>query len=376
MDASENATSSEHNKSFAHILYKRLTRSIQSVLHIQSKNGSNLGCCSSETSNRLTKSDKESMNKKKKQRKRKKTNKLNKLNSTVTEAKDIPVSINEDITEISTSKDFVSSFKDDTTISNEAISTKIVDDTLKIEPIQIENLKNDNFRVDEPNHDEIENIEAKKEYEHDEGLFVEPETGEEIHEANQSYCKSQNKYFEEENYEALLVGSSIVMDIDASLVFPTKKCFFKSICGGETIHIMEYLKENEFLIKNCKYFVLACASNDCGSLNDMNHVINMYTELAQYLKNLSPDSILICNKLIPRTYSVPSTVEEFEERRHVFNNYLEFALPLILPCKIIDHPAFEVKSNLSTLLYDGVHISLEGLPVYIHEMRQVIDSLI
>ena len=174
------------------------------------------------------------------------------------------------------------------------------------------------------------------------------------------------------DYDSCLIGSSMIKDIDSKLVFPnSKRCFFKSISGGKIKDVYNFLKNRENLLKNSKYFIVTCGSNDCDSLSDIKDVLNDYLEMALYLKNTFNTSCLIFNKLIPRTKCRYVSLLDFEKRRNCFNTFLEIIVPLtVSDCIIVDHLAFEMKTDLNDLLLDGVHISpLKGLPIYIEQIK-------
>jgi len=177
-------------------------------------------------------------------------------------------------------------------------------------------------------------------------------------------------------YQTCLIGSSMVKHIDVKLLFPDKNCLFKSISGGRINDIINYLKANEKLLINSKCFVVTCGSNDCDSLSELKDVVSHYFELAQYLKNTFNKASFVFNKLIPRTKCRYVSILEFEKRRICFNNFLEYTLPLIVPCQIVEHLAFDSKTELSNLLLDGVHISpLRGLPLYIEQIKKALQNI-
>ena len=173
------------------------------------------------------------------------------------------------------------------------------------------------------------------------------------------------------DYEACLIGSSMIKSIDPKQIFPDKRCHFKSISGGKIKDVHNYLKNNANLLKNSQYFIVTCGSNDCDSLNNINDVLNDYLELAEYLKNtFNTSSCFIFNKLIPRTKCRYVSLLEFEKRRTCFNNFLEVYVPLTVSCIIVDHLAFEIKTGLNDLILDGVHISpFKGLPIYVEQIK-------
>lgn len=174
-------------------------------------------------------------------------------------------------------------------------------------------------------------------------------------------------------YEACLIGSSMIKHINSKEIFPNQKCYFNSISGGKIKDILASLKSNEQLLKNASCFVVTCGSNDCDSLNDMKTVINDYLDLAQYLHSTHKGSKFIFNKLIPRSKCRYVSLIEFEKRRVCFNEFLEITLPLIVPCKIVDHKSFENKTHLNDLLTDGVHISpVRGLPLYVEQIKKAL----
>ena len=178
------------------------------------------------------------------------------------------------------------------------------------------------------------------------------------------------------SYDVCLIGTSMIKNINANEIFSNKKCYFKSISGGKIKDILLNLKSNENLLKNSKCFLITCGSNDVDSLNDMKTTINDFLELAQYLHSTYESSQFIFNKLIPRTKCRYVSLIDFDKRRICFNDFLQFTLPLIVPCKIVEHESFENKTLLNDLLADGVHISpSRGLPLYVDEIKKVLFNL-
>ena len=178
-------------------------------------------------------------------------------------------------------------------------------------------------------------------------------------------------------YDLCLIGTSMVKNIETNKLLPNKRCFFKSISGGCIRDVWNALKSREALLRGCKIFVITCGSNDCDSTRDLKTTINDFLELAQYLSKLYPDSKLIFNKLIPRTKTRYTQIEEFEKRRICFNNFLESTLTLLVPSVIVTHEKFESVHDLDMLLVDGVHMNpLHGVPIYIENIKKTIENLV
>ncbi len=168
----------------------------------------------------------------------------------------------------------------------------------------------------------------------------------------------------------------MIRNIHPNEIFPNKKCFYKSISGGRINDVANYLKLNESWLMNCKLFLVTCGSNDCDSFKSLSEVIQDYLNLAQYLSAKYPKSRLLFNKLVPRTKTRYTNLNDFEKRRLCFNEFLESALPLLLPCTIISHEEFEQTSSyLEQLLCDGVHLSLsKGVPLYTQKLKQKVNQ--
>ncbi|CAF0936137.1 unnamed protein product [Brachionus calyciflorus] len=176
-------------------------------------------------------------------------------------------------------------------------------------------------------------------------------------------------------FEAALIGTSMVKHIDPSKIFEDKKCFFKSISGGRISDIIEFVKKREGFFSQCKYICITCGSNDCDSYNEIKQTIDRYLELAQYLHKTYPESLLIFNQLIPRTKTKYVDLDLFEKRRVCFNDFLNTTLRILIPCEIVEHKSFEDKSQLETLLIDGVHMTpIKGVPIYIDDIKNYLRS--
>jgi hypothetical protein len=179
----------------------------------------------------------------------------------------------------------------------------------------------------------------------------------------------------DQSYDALLIGTSMINNIDVNDFFPDLKCLFKSINGGKTTDILEYLKKNEDILKSTKYFIITCGSNDVDSLMKLSDIMLDHLQLVRYLENDFKDAQIIFNKLIPRIKCRHVTQSDFEKRRSCFNKYLEI-LPFVLKCQIVEHLDFEADAwKLAYLLADGVHISTKGLPIYTKNISNAINKI-
>jgi hypothetical protein len=175
--------------------------------------------------------------------------------------------------------------------------------------------------------------------------------------------------------EVCMIGSSMIHPINIKNLFPDRVCMFKCILGGYTRDCYEFIKRKKDKLKNCKCFILVCASNDCDSLTNMSYLITEYLNFALYLHDNFPNAKLLFSKLVPRLISANVTIQEFEQRRVLFNDFLHGTLPNILPCTIITHSKFENKERLMELLYDGVHFSDKAVPIYEKKLKKVIASI-
>lgn len=178
-------------------------------------------------------------------------------------------------------------------------------------------------------------------------------------------------------FEACLIGTSMIKHIDTNKLFANRKCFFKSISGGQIKDVLEFIKKREGFFDNCKFIVLTCGSNDCDSYKEIKININDMLELAEYVSKMYPKAKLVINQLIPRLKTKFIHLEDFEKKRVLFNNFLNDTVSLMIPnCVIVKHPAFEVKSELESFLLDGVHMSpLRGVPIYIEEIKNNLKGL-
>ena len=166
----------------------------------------------------------------------------------------------------------------------------------------------------------------------------------------------------------------MINNIDVTKFFPNLKCLFKSINGGKTADILEYLKNNEPILKASKYFIITCGSNDVDSLMKITDAISDHLLLVKYFENKFKDAKFIFNKLIPRTKCRHVTLSDFEKRRNCFNKYME-SLPLAIDCELVEHLEFETDAwKLAYLLADGVHMSPKGLPIYIKNIMDTIKK--
>ena len=176
--------------------------------------------------------------------------------------------------------------------------------------------------------------------------------------------------------EACIIGSSMIRPLNVNKLFPNRRCLFKCILGGLTRDCFDYIKRKTELLRNCKCFVIVCASNDCDSKADMSYVITEYLDFALYLYTHFPQAKLVFSKLVPRLRTAYVSLEEFDTRRVCFNNFLETSMVNILPCTVVSHSKFENKERLKDLLEDGVHFSVEkAVPIYERKLKKVIDRL-
>jgi hypothetical protein len=179
-------------------------------------------------------------------------------------------------------------------------------------------------------------------------------------------------------FEICLVGTSMIKHIKPSDILAEKKCFFKSISGGLIKDVFEHIKvRKDFFTQNdLKMFITTCGSNDCDSQNEFNETLNNFLEFASHLQENYPNAILVFNTLVPRQKTKFTEINLFEEKRVCFNNFLKSIIKnIIKKCIIVDHERFESKSDLDTLLSDGVHLSpINGVPVYVQDIKKAISS--
>ena len=188
--------------------------------------------------------------------------------------------------------------------------------------------------------------------------------------SNQSYDMSSNQ-----SYDALLIGTSIIGNIDVTKFFPHLKCLSISIKGGKTADILEYLKNNETILKSLKYFIITCGSNDVDSLMNITDVISDHLLLVKYLQNNFNEAKFVFNKLIPRTKWRHVTLSYFEKRRICFNKYME-SLPLAIYCEVVEHLEFETDAwQLAYMLADGVHMSPLGAKIYTQNLMDTMQKV-
>ncbi len=178
-------------------------------------------------------------------------------------------------------------------------------------------------------------------------------------------------------FETCLIGTSMVKHIRPVDLFGKRKCFFKSISGGLIKHIDSFLRTREGYFESCNMFVVTCGSNDCDSKNEISETLTAYLDLCLYLSEKYPNARLILNTLVPRQNTRFTTQEEFEERRVLFNQFLNSSVnSLIWNARIVSHPNFENRESLSTLLSDGVHLSVDqGVLIYVQEIKTVLNDL-
>jgi hypothetical protein len=178
-------------------------------------------------------------------------------------------------------------------------------------------------------------------------------------------------------FETCLIGTSMIRNIRSADLFPTKKCFFKSINGGLIEHVDSYLRAREGFFDHCHTFVLTCGSNDCDSKNEINETVAAYYALCWYLHLKYPTARLVLNTLVPRQHTRFTTPAEFEKRRKQFNQFLVANISgVIWNARVVFHPEFEDRESLDTLLSDGVHLSIDrGVLVYVEEINGVLRSI-
>ena len=182
------------------------------------------------------------------------------------------------------------------------------------------------------------------------------------------------------NYNLCIFGTSMIKHIRVEEFLSTKSninnIFLKSISGGRILDIYNFIRARSF--SGCKYFIITCGSNDCDcAKSDLNQqIIDEYSVLINYLRIVYKDSKIFMNQLIPRTRTRYLSAN-FEANRTKLNKFLESWVKTEENLFFIKHPAFESLDKLSTLLYDGVHIHpINGVPVYVNEIKSVFDSYI
>lgn len=179
------------------------------------------------------------------------------------------------------------------------------------------------------------------------------------------------------NYTACLIGTSMVKHLSIKEMFPSKRCFFKSISGGSIKNVLQCLRARSNCLTDCEVFVLTAGSNDIdrdgpGATDTaLDSSVEDFLSLCTYLKETYPTARFIINKLIPRTKTKYTDLHVFEQRRVKFNEFLERELTFLGDYVVVSHPEFERKQELWNLLIDGVHLSpVRGVPLYTAEIKK------
>jgi hypothetical protein len=191
-------------------------------------------------------------------------------------------------------------------------------------------------------------------------------------------AKPAKKASNSNNYTACLIGTSMVKHLSIKEMFPSRRCFFKSISGGSIKNVLQCLRARSNCLTDCEVFVLTAGSNnidkdgtDTATDTALASSVEDFLSLCTYLKETYPTARFIVNKLIPRTKTKYTDLQVFEQRRVKFNEFLERELKFLGDYAVVSHPEFERKQELWNLLIDGVHLSpVRGVPLYTAEIRK------
>lgn len=178
--------------------------------------------------------------------------------------------------------------------------------------------------------------------------------------------RHKNDYMQHDSYDVLIVGSSIIKDVNEKKMYKQKKVKVTVLNDKTVSGAIKYIKTCNVKAKNV---VFQIGSNDIEN-KTVDNVIEEIEYLVQTTKRSFPDATITFGEILPRFYSDRYLAKCYNENRHVFN------VQLYELCKFYNFHFVNYDFIDPKYFYDGIHIKGYGIAILVTSIKRVLSTIL